>query len=191
MKNQLIISMKKKSTSIFISFLIVLLFCTACDKENVKENYLYGLWKQEQITEDGVPITLSDKEKNLRLLIEQNGVYRSFTTDATDNPVEKYGTWIITDDEWLDFTLDTWLIKTKPDGDKPGTWAMNHALARFTVLNLTSDRLEIRMKTYIAEKKYGAMFVEHERPEILSDNLEELEREFKQLKTYIFTFSKQ
>jgi len=190
--NSILANMKKNHTGIIWSLSLLLILFSSCKDDNIEEKNLYGLWKQVQITEDGTPITLTEKEKNLQLLIEQNGVYRSFTTDGINTPVEKYGTWIITDDKWLDLTLDTWQIQTKPDAEgKPGTWSMNHTINRFTVLSLTGDKLEIRMKTYVAEKKYAAMFVENERPEILPENVEDIEREFKQLKTYIFTFSKQ
>ncbi len=184
--------MKKNHTGIIWSLSLLLILFGSCKDDNIEEKNLYGLWKQVQITEDGTPMTLTEKEKNLQLLIEKNGVYRSFTTDGINTPVEKYGTWIITDDKWLDLTLDTWQIQTKPDAEgKPGTWGMNHTINRFTVLSLTGDKLEVRMKTYVAEKKYAAMFVENERPEILPENVDDIEREFKQLKTYIFTFSKQ
>lgn len=166
--------------------------CSSCGEDDLDQNLFAGLWIQEQITEDGNLMALSDKEKTLRLFIEANGAYRSFASDGT-TPDEHYGTWIVTDDKWIDFTVDTWHIRAKPDPEKPaenGEWGKNHLLTRFSILSITDDKMEIRIKTYLGEKKYGALFTEHGHPDLTLDNVEEIENEFKVYRTYVFTFRK-
>jgi len=48
----------------------------------------------------------------------------------------------------------------------------------------------IRIKTYIGEKKYSAMFTENQRPSLTLQNIDGIKTEFKTYKTYIFTFRK-
>jgi len=171
--------------------LLVLLFFSSCKEEELNLDLFSGLWVQEQITEDGQLMVLSGKEQTLRLLIESNGVYRSFATDGT-TPDEHYGTWIVTDNKWIDFTADAWHIKTKPTEDNPiGTWAKNHVLNRFSILSVTNDKMEIRIKTYLGEKKYAPLFVDHGHPDLTLENVENIENEFKTYKTYVFTFKKE
>ncbi len=161
----------------------------SCKDDDSDINLFNGLWEQTQVTEDGQTVNLTDKEKSLKLFIEGNGVYRSFATNGT-TPDEKYGTWIITEGKWIDFTLDTWHIKTEPTAGKEGVWSKNHLLTRFTILSITESEMTIRIKTYIGEKKYSAMFVEGERPALTLDNIREIKDEFQTYKTYIFTFKK-
>lgn len=177
-----------------IIFFVPILFSSCNDDDDLKVQLFEGLWIQEQVTEDGQVLTLSEKEKNLQLLIEGNGIYRTFTTDGVTS-IQQYGAWTTTDGKWIDFNTDIWHVKVMPSVEDDGTikngeWGTNHVLSRFTVLSLTNEKMEIRMKTYVGEIKYSPVFVAHDRPQITFDNIDELVKEYKTLKTYIFTFKK-
>jgi hypothetical protein len=173
----------------FLPLLFLLL--VSCKEEGLDDALFAGLWMQESITEDGQTVNLSYEEQNFKLLMESNGIYRSFTKDASVNPVNRYGTWMTTDNKWLDMSLDVWSVASSPkSSSETGTWRMNHRHTRFTVLSLTAEKMEIRIKTYVGEKKYAAMFVPQERPQITFDQVDAINKEFQTLKTYVFTFSK-
>lgn len=182
----------------FLKILCILMFVpillSSCKDDDLDVQLFEGLWVQEQVTEDGQVLTMSDKEKNLKLLIEGNGIYRTFTTDGVES-IQQYGAWTTTDDKWLDLNTNIWHVKVVPtikdNGEiKDGEWGSNQVLSRFTILSITNDRMEIRMKAYLGEVKYSPVFVAHERPQITFDNIDELVKEYKTLKTYIFTFKK-
>jgi hypothetical protein len=162
----------------------------SCEKEDADKSALItGLWKQEKIIEDSVEMALPAYAENLSLLIESNGVYRTFAKDATVK--EHVGVWSITDNQWLEMTADIWRVASSPlTQSASNQWVRNHVITRFTILNLTDNVLEIRLKTYAGEKMYSALFVEGERPLITSYNVEEINSEYKTLKTYYFTFRK-
>jgi hypothetical protein len=183
--------MNKIYLQIVLLVFLPLCFFTACQKdETSKTDLITGLWTQEGITEDGVEMTLPDDAKSLKLLIESNGVYRSYAKDATVK--EHYGAWTVTDDTWLEITADMWRVNANPlEQTLANQWAKNHILTRFTILNLSGNRLEIRLKTYVGEKKYSALFVEGDRPLITTTNLDAINEEYKTLKTYIYTFRKE
>lgn len=174
-------------------WLLCLTFCFlySCKDESFNEDLFSGLWIQEQVTEDGIPMQMTEKEKSLKLLIEPNGVYRSYATDGV-TPDHKYGTWITTNNQWIDFTTDIWAVKTRPTTELPtGTWARNHMIARFTVLSITDEVMEVRIKTFVGWKKYSTLFTDEGRPQLTLNNIDEIEQEYRTLKTYIFTFKKQ
>ncbi|MDR2805190.1 MAG: hypothetical protein LBB85_06030 [Dysgonamonadaceae bacterium] len=166
-----------------LPFFLLLLFSLSCEKDEPdKTDLITGLWIQEKMTEDGEEITLSNEEKSLSLLIEPNGVYRTYAKDAVNK--EHFGAWSITDNTWLELTADVWRVASNQ-------WAKNHTMVRFTLLELSDNRMEIRLKTYVGEKKYSALFVELDRPLITADNSEEINAEYKTQKTYIYTFRKE
>ena len=187
-----------KSYILLTTFLFSIFIFCSCSKDD--ENYsekIVGLWIQEKVTEDEQEIDLSDAEKNLSLLFERNGVYRTYAKDAV-TPKEHFGTWIVTDENWLNITADTWhlvknpmSIEIKNPSDLAKRWTTNHIHIRMTILSITGDQLQLRIKTYVGERKYSALFVEHERPDVTEATIEELTNEYKTLKTYIFTFKKQ
>jgi len=185
--------MRKNIYYIGMSSLLVLLFFlfSGCKKDDIdKTDLISGLWIQEKVTEDGRDLTLPEYQRSLSLLIESNGVYRSYAKDAIVAK-EHYGAWSITDNTWLEMTVDQWHFNANPVSLPPANqWIRNHLLTRFTILSLTGDRLEIRIKTFVGEKKYSAMFVEQVRPVITNANYDEISEEYMAIKTYIFTFKK-
>ncbi|MGI5974838.1 MAG: hypothetical protein ACOX7E_03705 [Paludibacter sp.] len=169
--------------------LVVFLFAACNSDPDDKSALITGLWIQEKITEDGVEMPLQDEEKHLSLLIESNGVYRTFGKDAAVK--EHTGAWTVTDNTWLELTVDRWQLVNDPLSQAPANqWRKNHIVTRFTILSVTGEVLELRLKTYKADKKYSALFTENARPVITNSNLEEIDAEFKSLKTYIYTFKK-
>jgi hypothetical protein len=176
--------MNKPFLQTALPFLLLLFFSTACENgETDKTASITGLWIQQKITEDGEEIPLPDREKSLSLLIEPNGVYRTYAKDAP-NAKEHFGVWTVTDDTWLEMTADLWRVSS-------GQWAKNHIAVRFTIMELSDNILEIRLKTYVGERKYSALFVEGNRPPVTADNSDEISAEYKELKTYIYTFHKE
>jgi hypothetical protein len=171
----------------YIFYILTVLFFFSCSKEeNSKSDLLAGLWSQEKVTEDGVEIGSSA----LSLLFESNGVYRSYAKDMPANK-EHFGAWSVTDNQWLEMTIDTWRLNSDPIAQKPeNQWAKNHIPVRFTIMKISGNELEIRIKTFVGEKKYAALFVEDARPPVTSENLEAIKQEYMSLKTYIYTFKK-
>jgi hypothetical protein len=186
--------MKRKFLQLFLQLLFpalfVLLLVASCKKnEPDKTSLIAGLWIQEKVTEDGVEMPLSNEEKSLSLLIEQNGAYRSYAKDAAQK--EHFGVWTITDDTWLELSADSWRVVNGALTLSPeNQWTKNHIPTRFTLLELSGNRLEIRLKTFTGNKKYSALFVEGIRPLITEENIETIDSEFKSQKTYIYTFIK-
>lgn len=174
-----------------LGLLLVVLLTGSCEQEEIDTGLLTGLWVQTGITEDQQELVLSEKETNLRLLIEGNGVYRTHTTDGI-SPVEYYGAWSVTDGQWIEFSIDEWLPENDPLSlSANDQWSKNHVLTRFTLLHLDKNTLQIRIKTYHGYRKYSPMFVEHARPLITEENYPQISNEFKEIKTYVFTFSRQ
>lgn len=170
--------------------ILLLIFSPSCNKDDDKVDLISGLWTQEKVTEDEVEMSLPVEQKSLNLLIESNGVYRTYAKDAIVAK-EHYGAWSITDNKWLEITADIWHINGDPLILPPANqWIRNHYLIRFTILSLSNDRLEIRIKTWVGEKKYSALFIEEARPVITSANFDEISQAYKTLKTYIYTFKK-
>jgi hypothetical protein len=152
----------------------------SCEKAATYPDLISGFWAQESIREDGIPVVLSDCEQSVSLLVEQNGVYRLYS--SCDNP-QRSGTWIITNDNMLDLSMDRW----------NGTNKFEPYPVRFTILKLSATELEIRIKTFIGDRKKIVMFTPLPQ-DILSGKtpgeLLELDRLNKTLKTYIYRFVK-
>ena len=175
-------------------FLIILLpaflFSACREDENDKAALITGLWQQEKITEDSEEIILPEEQKSLSLFFESNGVYRTYAKDGLVNK-EHFGAWSITDNQWLEMTVDTWSLNSNPVSQNPSNqWIKNHILERFTILKLSNDELEIRIKTFVGERKYAALFTEIVRPLITTENVNNVQQEYMTLKTYIYTFKK-
>lgn len=168
-----------KIISCFLVFLLAMF--SSCKKDTDNSTLFPGFWTQESILEDGTPVTMSDCEKSTRLLIEQNGLYRMYSTcDAA----QRYGTWIITDKTMLDMSIDRWNGSNKYESFP----------VRFTILKLTSTEMEIRVKTYIGERKKTVLFTPLAQDNLTGKTPEELlilDRYNKTLKTYTYRFVKQ
>jgi len=204
----------------------------SCEEDANYANNLPGLWKQVSVTEDGTPMVLTSEQEACRLLIESNGIYRcyheSFSSYNNGNgPTSFYGTWSVLDDQWVNFTTDKWKLIASVSSDsakiaytyKTGTtvidttstlkkqWSRYHIQSRFTILKLTDTEMEIRMKTFVAEKKYAMIFAPdpsdfmelkvdqgtvNYSPGLVSDqNYWTIQKEFRTLKTYVFKFEKE
>jgi hypothetical protein len=150
-------------------------------------------------------------------------------------PTSFYGTWSLLDDKWINFTTDKWQFiptittdsnKVKLDYKKiiraPGDtitvidtlisvrkqWSKYHIQSRFTILQLSATEMEIRLKTFVGEKKYAFIFAPDPAdfielkpvaagtlnyiPKLVTDqNYWAIRKEFQTLKTYIFKFKKE
>lgn len=161
--------------------------------------------------------------------------HQSFKSYNNGNgPTSFVGTWSMLDGKWLNITTDKWefipIITT--DSNKvsldykrfaraPGDtisiidtlksvkkqWSKFHIQSRFTILQLSDSELEIRMKTFVGEKKYALIFAPdpldfveltsvangavNYSPKLVTDgNYWTIRKEFQTLKTYIFKFKK-
>lgn len=186
--------MQRNVQNLFIVIFILTagLLSTSCSDDVV--NYtdsIEGLWIQEKITEDGIVMNLPFEEQSVKLLIESNGVYRTYTKDMPTNKSSN-GTWIISDNKWLDITVDKWTMAANVLNLAPANqWKKNHFRIRFSILSITDKNMEIRVKTYVGEKSFSTLFIERARPIVTKDNYDSLNGEFKTIKTYIFSFRKQ
>lgn len=183
--------MKQKIILRILPLLFCLFSLSSCQKdEDKKEDLLPGLWIQQSITEDGVSMLLADDEKDLSLLIEANGVYRTYAKNGLKEK-NHFGAWSVTNDEWLELLGDTWRLHTNAIAlPAANQWAFNHVPNRFTILSVNANELQIRIKTSVGERRYFAFFVEKPRPVVTTQNVEQLVKDFQTFKTYIFTFKK-
>ncbi|WP_321437590.1 hypothetical protein [uncultured Bacteroides sp.] len=208
----------------------------SCEKEEFKDNEMVGLWQQVSVTEDGVPVSLTPQQQCCQLLIDANGAYRcyhqSFKSYNNGNgPTTFYGSWNITDGKWVNFSADKWqliapltsdsskvVLVTKMDTNNKlvidtaasvqKQWAKYHIPSRFTILNLSDNEMEIRIKTFVGEKKYNLLFapdpadfIELKKakagavnyiPKLVTDqNYWIISNELQTLKTYVFKFKKE
>lgn len=226
-----------KKAYYFIILLFSLSLFSSCEKDKFEERDIAGLWKQESITVDGVPATLTPEEASCKLLIEPNGIYRSYHTtfknyNKGNGPVSFYGTWSITDGEWVNFTVDKWKMIAALSSDsnkvslayKSGAptvidtvvtvqkqWKKFHIQTRFTILKLSGNEMELRLKTFVAEKKYAFLFAPSPSdfievvlnkgtasesstylPKLVTDQRYwEITKEYQTLSTYVFKFRKE
>jgi hypothetical protein len=152
-----------------------------------------------------------------------------------DGPTAFYGTWSILDGQWINFTSDRWKFVPSVTSDsnkvvlsylqdtlENGTivniidttvsvkkqWDRYHVQSRFTILQLTDDLMEIRIKTFEGEKKYAFLFAPNPEdfieirnsatidgsysPELVTDdNYWIIRKEFQTLKTFVFKFKRE
>jgi len=133
------------------------------------------------------------------------------------------------DGKWINFTTDKWqFIPTlSTDSNKVNLtyktnaptsidtlatvkkqWSKYHIQSRFTILKLTDIEMEIRLKTFVGEKKYAFIFAPNPAdfvelkpvaagainysPKLVTDqNYWIIRKEYQTLKTYIFKFKKE
>ncbi|MDP4237865.1 MAG: hypothetical protein Q8904_00150 [Bacteroidota bacterium] len=162
--------------------------------------------------------------------------HQSFKSYNSGNgPTSFYGTWSMLDGKWINFTTDKWeLIATlTTDSDKvvlahkrvaiapkdtitvidtlksvQKQWAQYHIQSRFTILQLSKTEMEIRLKTFVGEKKYALLFAPAPVdfielipapagkpiyiPKLVTDdNYWIIRNELQTLKTYVFKFKKE
>jgi hypothetical protein len=226
----------KTGYSFFILIFSLLLY-SSCKKESFEENSATGLWQQVSVTEDGIPMALTPEQETCKLLIEANGAYRYYHQSFKNynngaGPTKFYGTWSMLDGKWINFTTDKWqfiptltsdsnkvILSYKKDAITKLTvidtltsvqkqWSLYHIQSRFTILQLSADEMEIRLKTFVGEKKYALLFapspsdffelktVAAGKPNyipklVTDDNYWTIRKEFQTLKTYVFKFRKE
>lgn len=212
--------------------LIPIFVLGSCVQEQFPVSNMTGLWKQVSVTEDGIEMALAPEQKSCKLLIDANGVYRLYNQvfssyNKGNGPTSFYGTWSLLDDKWVNFTTDKWELIAAVSTDsakvtltyKKGTtvidttatvqrqWSKYHIQSRFTILQLSSTVMEIRLKTYVGEKKYAFLFAPDPAdfvelnvtagavnfsPKLVTDNnYWVIQKEFRTLKTYVFKFQKE
>ncbi|TSA37631.1 MAG: hypothetical protein D4R64_05400 [Porphyromonadaceae bacterium] len=165
---------------IFLFLMFILALPPGCEKDAGYPDLISGFWAQEAILEDGTAVEMSTCEQSTRLLIEQNGVYRLY---SSCDVLERSGTWIITNETMLDLSMDRWNGSNKYEPYP----------VRFTIIKLSATELEIRIRTFIGDRKKIVLFTP-----VAQDNLAgmtpgellELDRYNKTLRTYIYRFVK-
>ena len=140
---------------------------------------LIGHWQQSQISIDGKDSLLTAGELNTSLFIEANGTYRLY--DGIRNTEHK-GTWLFSDGDWMNMSMDK-LQSTK----------FGQVLVRFTVLKVNNESMELRIKTFLYERKLTVMFNYMDQDVTTGMSGEELmalDTENKELHSYIYVFKK-
>lgn len=225
-----------KTRNPFFILVFSLLALCSCEEDGYEESKVVGLWKQVSVTEDGAAVTLSPEQENFKILIESNGTARYFHQsfmkfNSGAGPTSFYGTWSLTDGEWINFTTDKWqfIAALTSDSNKvvlsykkdinglsvidtlasvQKQWSQYHIQSRFTILQLSDNEMEIRLKTFEGEKKYALLFAPDPSdfielktvaagkanyiPKLVTDqNYWTIRKEFQTLKTYVFKFRKE
>jgi len=220
-----------KSINKLMLWLIVVQLFTSCDEVNFPASKLSGTWKQVAVLEDGVEDPA--QANSCYLLFEPNGICRfshNTFTQYAGSPTSFYGTWSILDDTWLNISTDKWQLIASVTTDSAKVnlsykknalnqtvidtttsvlkqWSKYHIQSRFTILKLSDNELEIRLKTFVGEKKYALLFapaaadfvelkvepgkVNYSPKLITDDNYWTTQKEFRTLKTYIYRFRKE
>jgi hypothetical protein len=222
-----------KKLTYIIGLTIALTTLYSCEEEGYDEMGAVGLWKQVSVTEDGIEMNLAPEQQNCRLLLDANGVSRYYhqafqSYNNGNGPTEFNGTWSMLEGTWMNLTTDKWQLIASLSSDsnkvvlsyKSGTniidtlasvqkqWRSFHIQSRFTILKLTNDEMEIRLKTFVGEKKYAMIFAPHPAdflemkntaagtpnyiPTLVTDqNYWTIKKEFQTLKTYVYKFRKE
>jgi hypothetical protein len=220
---------------LLLAIFIPLIILSSCQKDEFEEATAIGLWKQVSVTEDGTTMTLTPEQESCKMLIETNGICRYYhqsflSYNNGDGPTSFAGTWSMLDGQWLNLTTDKWQFVPSLTSDSNKVvltykkvndlsvidtltsvkkqWNKYHIQSRFTILQLSNDILEIRLKTFVGEKKYALLiapdpadFIELKSvnssaanyiPKLVTDdNYWIIRKEFQTLKTYVFTFKRE
>ena len=163
--------------------LVFLLFIfSSCSKDEDLASGLSGYWKQVAAYDNG-ELCSTDKEENLSILFEANGVYRMF-----DPCLEKEhaGTWLVTDKDWLNMSMDKIAGKNSSDN----SYRYTQVLVRFTITHLEGNEMELRIKTFLGERKKTVMVsqMEQDPPPATPEEAMELDKKNKELHTYTYQF---
>jgi hypothetical protein len=225
-----------KTLYISLVLFLPLLIFTSCQKEGIDDGSVVGLWKQVSVTEDGVAMTLTPEQEACKILIEANGVCRYYHQafmkyNNGEGPTSFYGTWSTLDGQWINFTTDKWQFIASVSSDSSKVtlsykkdnnnntiidtlasvkkqWNKYHIQSRFTIVQLTDDILEVRLKTFVGDKKYASLFapdpadfievkstssgaVNYSPKLVTDDNYWTIRKEYQTLKTYVFTFNRE
>ncbi|MFR8836011.1 hypothetical protein [Bacteroides nordii] len=175
--------MMKKVTYLLLG--IALLSMVSCKEDTDLSPQLTGFWKQSQIFIDDESFDLTDGELNTSLYMEANGVYRLF--DGTTQK-EHPGTWLFSDGNWLNLTMDK--IQSK---NTDNSYRFGQVLVRFTILNVNDNEMELRIKTYLYERKLTVMFnlmAQDDTTGMTGEELLELDTQNKKIHTYRYVFKK-
>lgn len=179
----------QKITNLII--LLFALFTTGCKDEVTINTQIEGLWRLEAVEVDGVASDRSN-DYQVNLLIEHNGIYRNNNFKNISDVKNTFGTWHVTDNKWVEFTADTWRLQDAAlsSTNVSDQWLMIHAPFRFTVLNITDESMDLRIKCFEAEVKYTSLFVIPLIPKVDNVNYLTIQNEYRSLKTYVFKFKK-
>jgi len=185
MKKHKSVSFMRKTLLIISVGLLPIYFFSCEKKEKDLSPQLAGTWQQEQIFVDDTPQILSPGELNTYFMMDANGVYRLF--DGVKNQ-EHPGTWLFSDGDWLNLSMD------KIQGqNKDGSYKFGQILVRFTILNVNVNDLELRIKTFLFERKLTVMFTLMDQDNttgMTGEQLLALDTKNKQEHTYRYIFKK-
>ena len=167
--------------TIYSLLLLSVFLCSCTEKEDFADN-LSGYWIQEEALSDGISV-MTEEERQLTILFEANGIYRMYDPCYK---MEHAGTWLISDGDWLNMSMDKIIGVNSSDG----SYRYGQVMVRFTILQLTTDVMELRIKTFLGERKKTIMFSQMEQdPSILDpDEAIALDTENKKTHTYIYKF---
>jgi hypothetical protein len=224
-----------KKHNYLLLLICLLLLGWSCTDETFDESVTIGLWKQVSVTEDGVEMTLAPEQQSCKLLIESNGICRVYHTSFAkygngNGPTSFYGTWSMLDGQWVNITTDKWQFIPQLTTDSAKVvlvyktvnkisvidtlasvkkqWNKYHIQSRFSILKLTENEMEIRLKTFVGEKKYALLFtpdptdfiettaigssaVTFSPKLVTNSNYWDIRKEFQTLKTYVFKFERE
>lgn len=223
-----------KTSYLFLTLLLPLALFWSCKEEEFDQHSAVGLWKQVSVTEDGVAMSLTPEQQSCKILIDANGICRYYHQSLMkysngNGPTSFYGTWSMLDGQWINFTTDKWQFVPSLTSDSSKVvltyktvnnisvidtlasvkkqWNKYHIQSRFTILRLTNDEMEIRLKTFVGEKKYAFLFapdpadfiettvsggaISYSPKLVTNDNYWTIRKEFQTLKTYVFTFKRE
>lgn len=223
-----------KTIRILLILLMPVIILSSCQEEGFEEGPVIGLWKQVSVTKDGTEMVLAPEQEACQLLIEANGMLRYYHRSLErfnngNGPTTFFGTWSMLDGTWINFTTDKWQFVPVLSSDSAKVslsyktidnttvidtitsvkkqWNKYHIQSRFTILQLTDNTLQIRIKTFEGEKKYALLFAPE--PEdfielgttsgkvsycpklVTDDNYWTIRQEYRTLKTYVFTFERE
>lgn len=167
-----------------INFLLLLLpfFLFACADKEEFTGELSGHWIQVEALSDGVSV-MTEEERQLTILFEANGIYRMYDPCCKK---EHAGTWLVSDGDWLNMSMDKIIGRNSSDG----SYRYGQVLVRFTILQLTDEVLELRIKTFLGERKKTIMFsqMEQDSSVLEPDEALALDTANKETHTYEYRF---
>lgn len=163
--------------------LVFLLFTfSSCSEDQNFTNELSGYWQQVAAYDDG-ELCSTEKEEHLSILFEANGMYRMFDPCSEK---EHAGTWLVTDENWLSMSMD----KIAGINSSDGSYRYTPVLTRFTITRLEGNEMELRIKTFLGERKKSIMFsqMEQDSQPVSPEEALELDTKNKELHTYTYQF---
>lgn len=173
-----------KSTAYLFTLIFVLLL-SSCGSEDDTAMLVAGHWRQAQVFVDDQAQSIDGAQANTSLFMEPGGIYRLY--DGTTGTTHA-GTWLVSDGDWLNMSLD------KIQGvNSDGTYRFGQYLVRFTILKVDNRELELRIRTYLRERKHTVMFnlIGRDNTDgMTGEELLELDTKNKEQHTYRYIFTK-